>query len=98
MEKLLEASVRELGRGNTERAFELVEASNMFVDLVDSFFTRARPFVPADAMASVLTLEAYLEAHIEDVFAQLPRDPEVIEMRGLLLLRQPLVPLSSALN
>ena len=42
METLLEASFRELGRGNGERALELVEASNRFVDLVDSFFPRAK--------------------------------------------------------
>lgn len=98
METLLEASFRELGRGNAERALELVEASNRFVDLVDSFYPRAKPYVPVCSMSSVLALEAYLLVNVEDVFAQLPQDAEVIEMRGLLLLREPMVPLSSTIN
>ncbi len=98
METLLEASFRELGRGNAERALELVEASNRFVDLVDSFYPRAKPYVPVSAMSSVLALESYLLVNVEDVFAQLPQDAEVIEMRGLLLLREPMVPLSSTIN
>lgn len=98
METLLEASVRELGRGNGERALELAEASNRFVDLVDAFYPRAAAFVPGDATTNVLALEAYLQLHIEEVYAQLPDDAHVIEMRGLLLLREPMVPFSSTLN
>ena len=54
--------------------------------------------MPVSAMSSVLALESYLLVHVEDVFVQLPQDAEVIEMRGLLLLREPMVPLSSTIN
>lgn len=98
METLLEASLRELSRGSPQRALELAEASNRFVDLVDSFFLRARPYVPTDAMSSVLALQSYVELHIDKLLALLPDDHELVEMRGLLLLKQPMVPLSTAIN